>query len=70
MKSTIINYKNIIIIVSGDVKKHIMTHNKIGIGSVFKKGVSDSKIVELVKTVGRKVSGGIVTGKQIGRAHV
>jgi len=57
MKSTILNYKDIIIIVSGDVKKHIMTHNKIGIGSVFKKGVSDSKIVELVKTVGRKVSG-------------
>jgi hypothetical protein len=47
----------ITILVSDYVKKHIMTHNKPGIGSVFKKGVTDDQILKMVEMVSGKVSG-------------
>ena len=48
---------NIIILVSDYVKKHIMTHNKIGIGSVFKSGITEDEIEKMVTEVASKVSG-------------
>ena len=47
----------ITILVSDYVKNHIMTHNKPGIGSVFKKGVSEDDILRMVKAISTKVSG-------------
>ncbi len=48
---------NITILVSDYVKNHIMTHNKPGIGSVFKKGITDDQILKMVKMVSGKISG-------------
>jgi hypothetical protein len=47
----------ITILVSDYVKNHIMTHNKPGIGSVFKKGVTDDQILKMVEIISGKVSG-------------
>jgi hypothetical protein len=47
----------IIILVSDYAKKHIMEHNKPGMGSVFKAGVTEDEIVNMVKEVAPKVSG-------------
>ena len=48
---------NIVILVSDYAKKHIMTHNKIGVGSVFKTGISEDDIIKMVTDVSSKVSG-------------
>ena len=48
---------NIVILVSDYAKKHIMTHNKIGVGSVFKTGISEDDIIKMVTDVASKVSG-------------
>lgn len=48
---------NIIILVSDYAKKHIMTHNKPGAGSVFKTGISEDDIIKMVTDVSSKVSG-------------
>jgi 5'(3')-deoxyribonucleotidase len=47
----------IIILVSDYAKKHIMEHNKPGIGSIFKAGVTEDEIVNMVKEAAPKVSG-------------
>lgn len=47
----------IIILISDFVKKHIMTHNKPGVGSIFKSGISEDDISNMVKKVASKVSG-------------
>jgi hypothetical protein len=47
----------IVILVSDYAKKHIMEHNKPGMGSVFKTGVTEDEIVNMVKEVAPKVSG-------------
>ena len=47
----------IIILVSDYAKKHIMEHNKPGMGSVFKTGVTEDEIINMVKEVAPKVSG-------------
>jgi hypothetical protein len=48
---------SIVILVSDYAKKHIMEHNKPGMGSVFKTGVTEDEIVNMVKEVAPKVSG-------------
>lgn len=48
---------NIVILVSDYAKKHIMTHNKPGAGSVFKTGISEDDIIKMVTDVSSKVSG-------------
>lgn len=48
---------DIVILVSDYAKKHIMEHNKPGMGSVFKTGVTEDEIVNMVKEVAPKVSG-------------
>ena len=47
----------IVILVSDYAKKHIMEHNKPGMGSVFKTGVTEDEIVNMVKEAAPKVSG-------------
>lgn len=47
----------IIILVSDYAKNHIMTHNKIGVGSVFKSGITEDEIEKMVTDVAPKVSG-------------
>lgn len=47
----------IVILVSDFVKNHIMTHNKVGAGSIFKSGVNEAEIVKMVTQVASKVSG-------------
>jgi hypothetical protein len=47
----------IVILISDYVKKHIMEHNKPGLGSVFKKGISESDILMMSQNVVKKVSG-------------
>ena len=47
----------IVILVSDYAKKHIMEHNKPGMGSVFKAGVTEDEITNMVKEVAPKVSG-------------
>jgi hypothetical protein len=47
----------VIILVSDYAKKHIMEHNKPGMGSVFKTGVTEDEIINMVKEVAPKVSG-------------
>lgn len=47
----------IVILISDYVKKHIMEHNKPGLGSVFKKGISESDILKMSQNVVKKVSG-------------
>jgi hypothetical protein len=47
----------IVILISDYVKKHIMEHNKPGVGSVFKAGVTEDEIVNMVKEVAPKVTG-------------
>ena len=47
----------IVILISDYVKKHIMEHNKPGLGSVFKKGISESDILKMSQNVTKKVSG-------------
>jgi hypothetical protein len=49
--------EGIIILISDYVKKHIMEHNKPGVGSVFKAGVTEDEIVNMVKEVAPKVTG-------------
>lgn len=48
---------NIVILVSDYAKKHIMTHNKPGAGSVFKTGISEDDIIKMVTDISSKVSG-------------
>lgn len=58
LKTDLVEGKNgIIILVSGYVKNHIMTHNKIGVGSVFKSGISEDDIIKFVESISSKVSG-------------
>ena len=47
----------ITILVSDWVKNHIMDHNKPGVGSVFKKGITDDQILKMVEKVSNQVSG-------------
>ena len=47
----------IVILISDYVKKHIMEHNKPGLGSVFKKGISENDILKMLQNVVKKVSG-------------
>ena len=47
----------IVILISDYVKKHIMEHNKPGLGSVFKKGISENDILKMSQNVAKKVSG-------------
>ncbi len=49
--------EGIVILISDYVKKHIMEHNKPGIGSVFKVGITEDEIVNMVKEVSPQVSG-------------
>ena len=51
------------VLVSQYALNHIQRHNEPGEGSVFKKGISESKILEMVKQVGNQVkdSGGLYT---------
>ena len=53
----ILGKDGIVILVSDYAKKHIMEHNKPGMGSVFKTGVVEDEIVNMVKEVAPKVSG-------------
>jgi hypothetical protein len=48
---------NIIILISDYVKKHIMEHNKPGVGSIFKTGISENDIIKMVTNIAPKVSG-------------
>lgn len=47
----------IVILISDFVKNHIMTHNKVGAGSIFKSGVNEAEIIKMVTQVAPKVSG-------------
>lgn len=47
----------IVILISDYVKKHIMEHNKPGLGSVFKKGISENDILKMSQNAAKKVSG-------------
>ena len=47
----------VIILVSDYAKKHIMEHNNPGMGSVFKTGITEDEIIDMVKEVAPKVSG-------------
>jgi len=47
----------IVILVSDYAKKHIMEHNKPGVGSIFKTGVTEDEIVNMVKEAAPQVSG-------------
>jgi hypothetical protein len=53
----ILGKDGIVILVSDYTKKHIMDHNKPGIGSIFKTGVTEDEIINMVKEVAPKVSG-------------
>ena len=46
----------IVILISDYVKKHIMEHNKPGLGSVFKKGISESDILIIIIALPQIVS--------------
>jgi hypothetical protein len=63
--------EGIIILISDYVKKHIMEHNKPGVGSVFKAGVTEDEIVNMVKEVAPKVTGdgGAYELKKSGRGY-
>lgn len=45
-----------IILVSDYIKNHIMEHNKIGIGSIFRKGITEQEIKSYVEKVIDQVS--------------
>lgn len=46
-----------IILVSDYVKDHIKDHNEPGLGSVFKKGIKDQDIIEMVESIKNDVNG-------------
>jgi hypothetical protein len=46
-----------LILLSDYVKKHILTHNEVGQGSVFKKGITEETIRKIIDSVSKKVSG-------------
>ena len=45
-----------LIIVSDYVKKHIKSHNELGVGSIFKKGITDGEILRMVEKVKNEVN--------------
>ena len=45
-----------LIIVSDYVKNHIKGHNELGIGSIFKKGITDREILSMVERIKNEVS--------------
>ena len=45
-----------LIIVSDYVKDHIKEHNEIGIGSIFKKGITDMEILNMVEKIKNEVN--------------
>jgi hypothetical protein len=47
----------VVILISDYAKKHIMEHNKPGMGSVFKTGVNEDEITNMIKEVASKVTG-------------
>jgi len=46
-----------IILVSDYVKDHIKGHNEPGLGSVFRKGIKDQDIIEMVESIKNDVNG-------------
>lgn len=45
-----------LIIVSDYVKNHIKSHNELGIGSIFRKGITDGEILKMVERVKNEVN--------------
>ena len=45
-----------LIIVSDYVKNHIKEHNELGIGSIFKKGITDMEILNVVEKIKNEVN--------------
>lgn len=45
-----------LIIVSDYVKNHIKEHNELGIGSIFKKGITDGEILSMVERIKNEVN--------------
>ena len=45
-----------LIIVSDYVKDHIKEHNELGIGSIFKKGITDMEILNMVEKIKNEVN--------------
>lgn len=45
-----------LIIVSDYVKNHIKEHNELGIGSIFKKGITDMEILNMVEKIKNEVN--------------
>ena len=45
-----------LIIVSDYVKNHIKGHNELGIGSIFKKGITDREILSMVERIKNEVN--------------
>jgi hypothetical protein len=45
-----------LIIVSDYVKNHIKDHNEFGVGSIFKKGITDMEIVNMVEKIKNEVN--------------
>lgn len=45
-----------LIIVSDYVKNHIKEHNELGLGSIFRKGITDSEIINMVERIKNEVS--------------
>ena len=45
-----------LIIVSDYVKNHIKEHNELGVGSIFKKGITDMEIINMVERIKNEVN--------------
>jgi len=45
-----------LIIVSDYVKNHIKEHNELGVGSIFKKGITDMEILNMVERIKNEVN--------------